>query len=281
MSRLYWCPLAVSLILASVPQAQAGQPTAAAPIDGSRVVFEARDYQFAGPDRIAAGVITMQVQNKGQDVHHIQLLKLQSGKTGQDFLAAVKADPEHSPSWVQHVGGPNAILPGQESAATMTLTEGDYLLVCYIPDKQGVPHVALGMHKAVTVTPGRSNVAAEPKADVRITLADYRFDLSTPIVAGRHTIQVLNRGTQPHEVVLLKLEGQASAKDVAAAFEPGASGPPPGAPVGGVVGIEKGGQAYFTAEFKPGRYGLICFFPDPTTGKPHFAHGMTSEFTVK
>jgi uncharacterized cupredoxin-like copper-binding protein len=281
MFRLQWYPLAVCLILASVPPAHAGQPAAAVSKDGSRVVFEAHDYQFTGPDRIAAGVTTMQVQNKGQDVHHIQLLKLQSGKTSHDFLAAVKANPEHSPSWVQHVGGPNAILPGQESAATMTLTEGEYLLVCYIPDKAGVPHMALGMHKTVTVTPGRSHVAAEPKADVRITLADYRFDLSAPIVAGRHTFQVLNRGTQPHEVVLLKLEGSASAKDVAAAFEPGASGPPPGAPVGGVVGIEKGGQAYFTADFKPGRYGLICFFPDPTTGKPHFAHGMTSEFTVK
>ena len=281
MSRLHWYPLAVCLILASVTPASAGQPTAAAPADGSRVVFEAHDYQFTGPDRIPAGMTTMHVQNKGQDVHHIQLLKLQRGKTSQDFLTAVKTDPEHFPTWVQHVGGPNAILPGQESGATMKLTEGEYLLICVIPDKQGVPHVALGMHKALTVIPGGSNRAPEPKADLRITLADYRFDLSAPIVAGRHTFQVLNRGTQPHEVVLLKLEGNASAKDVAAAFEPGASGPPPGAPVGGVVGLEKGGQAYFTADFKPGRYGLICFFPDPTTGKPHFAHGMTSEFTVK
>jgi hypothetical protein len=273
------CALAVGALLALVPDAHASQPAPAT--SDAHIVFEAHDYTFMGPDRIPSGQITMQVQNKGHDVHHIQVLKLENGKTAQDFLAAMKADPEHSPAWVKHVGGPNAILPGQGAAATMTLTEGNYLLVCYVPDRAGIPHVALGMHKALTVAGRMTNVAATPKADVVITLADYRFDFSSPIKAGTHTIQVMNRGTQPHEVVLLKLEGAATAKDVAAAFEPGASGPPPGAPVGGVVGLEKGGQAFFTADFQPGRYGVICFFPDISTGKPHFAHGMASEFTVR
>src|SRR3712207_4824202 len=88
MSRLSWYPLAVCFILASVSPALAGPAAAGAPSHDSRVVFEAHDYQFTGPDRIAAGMTTMQVQNKGQDVHHIQLLKLQPGKTSQDFLAA-------------------------------------------------------------------------------------------------------------------------------------------------------------------------------------------------
>jgi len=48
-----------------------------------------------------------------------------------------------------------------------------------------------------------------------------------------------------------------------------------------VVGIERGGDAIFTAQFEPGRYGLICFFPDRTTGAPHFAKGMTLDFTVR
>jgi hypothetical protein len=38
---------------------------------------------------------------------------------------------------------------------------------------------------------------------------------------------------------------------------------------------------YFTGEFEPGRYGLICFVPDTVTGRPHFLHGMTTEFTVE
>jgi hypothetical protein len=258
-----------------------GSRVAAAAPNGSAVVFVAHDYGFAGPDRIPAGVITMQVVNKGQDPHHIQLLKLLQGKTAEDFRAAITADPTRLPKWIKYVGGPNAILPGSESVATMNLAEGEYLLICLIPNKEGVPHMVLGMQKPLSVRGGKPTLVSEPKPGLTITLADYRFTQSQPITAGSHTIRVMNHGTQPHEVVLLKLDPGASAKDFGAAFEPGASGPPPGKPVGGVVGLESGEHAFFTARFEPGRYGLICFFPDPVTGKPHFMHGMTSEFTVQ
>ncbi len=258
-----------------------GRAVAASSPDGAPVVFTARDFGFTGPDRIPAGLTTMQVVNKGQDAHHVQLVKLLQGKTAKDFQAALKAEPDRLPRWIKYVGGPNAVLPGAEATATMHLTEGDYLLLCLIPDKQGVPHMALGMQKALSVTGGKPALVSEPKAGVTITLADYRFVPSQPITAGPHTIRVVNHGTQPHEVVVLKLDPGASARDFGAAFEPGASGPPPGKPVGGVVGLETGEHAFFTARFEPGRYGLICFFPDPVTGKPHFMHGMTSEFTVQ
>ncbi|MET0514730.1 MAG: hypothetical protein ABW047_05310 [Nitrospiraceae bacterium] len=259
----------------------AGRAAAGPRSHDSAVVFVALDYGFTGPDRIPAGVTTMQVVNKGQDLHHIQLLKLLEGKTAEDFRGALSADPARLPKWIRFVGGPNAILPNSEAVATMNLVEGEYLLICLIPNKDGVPHMALGMQKPLSVMGGKPTVVSEPKADATIVAADFRFESSHPITAGSHTIQVMNHGTVPHEVVLLKLDSGASAKDFGMAFEPGASGPPPGRPLGGVVGLESGGHAFFTAQFEPGHYGLICFFPDPVTGKPHFAQGMTSEFTVK
>jgi hypothetical protein len=57
-------------------------------------------------------------------------------------------------------------------------------------------------------------------------------------------------------------------------------GPPPGMPLGGVSGIDVGGSQYFTADFAPGNYALICFLPDAKDGKPHFAHGMIQQITV-
>ncbi len=245
------------------------------------VVYAAHDYGFTGPGQIAAGVTTLQVVNKGREPHHVQLLQVLQGKTAEDFRAAIKANPAGFPSWIKFVGGPNAVLPGSDAVATMTLAEGEYLLICLIPDKEGVPHVAHGMVKPLSVKGARPSLVSEPKAGLTITQADFRFSMSSKVTAGTHTIQVLNHGTQPHEVVVLKLDPGASARDFGAAFEPGASGPPPGQPIGGVVGIETGQHAYFNARFEPGRYGLICFFPDPTTGKPHFAQGMTSEFTVE
>jgi hypothetical protein len=223
----------------------------------------------------------MQIVNQGQDVHHIQLIKLLQGKTAADFSAALKADPSRVPQWARFIGGPNAVVPGGKSVATMNLMEGSYLLICIIPDKHGVPHMALGMQKALSIKGGKSVFVSEPKAGTTITLRDFQFALSQPITSGTHTIEVMNHGTQPHEVVVVQLAPGASALDFIKAVEPGGSGPPPGKPIGGLVGMETGDHAFFTAQFEPGRYGLICFFPDSTTGQPHFARGMTTEFTVK
>jgi len=249
--------------------------------DGSPVVFTAHDYGFNGPERIPAGVTTMQIVNRGQDLHQIQILKILHGKTAADFRAAMTAEPGRLPNWVKFVGGPNAIMPGAEAKATMPLSEGDYLLICLIPNPQGTPHVALGMQRPLSVRGPKPVTVSLPKADVTITQEDFRFGLSRPITAGTHTIRVTNHGTQPHEVVLVKLAPGASAKDFAAAVEPRTSTPPPGAPIGGVVGIERGADAFLTAHFEPGHYGLICFFPDRETGAPHFTKGMALDFTVR
>jgi hypothetical protein len=245
------------------------------------VVFTAHDYGFNGPERIPAGVTTVQIVNRGQDIHQIQILKLLQGKTAADFRAAIAAEPGRIPSWVKFVGGPNAILPGADAVATMPLSEGEYLLICLIPNKQGTPHVALGMQKSLSVRGVKPVAVSVPQADVTITQEDFRFGLSRPITAGTHTMRVMNHGTQPHEVVAVKLGSGVSANDFAAAWEPGASEPPPGKPIGGVVGLERGGDAFFTARFEPGAYGLICFFPDRTTGALHFTKGMTLDFTVQ
>jgi len=253
---------------------------AASRADDSPVVFVANDYGFDGPARIPAGVTRLQVVNKGQDLHHVQVLKLLEGKTAADFRAAMKANQGGFPAWIKFVGGPNAVSPGGESVATMTLTEGEYLLICLIPNKAGVPHVALGMEKPLSVKGAKPTLVSEPKANVTITQADYHFSLSSGVRAGSQTIQVVNHGTQPHEVVLVKLAPGVAVAEFVATFESGASGPPPGKPIGGVVGIERGDHAYFTTRLEPGHYGLICFFPDPATGKPHFAQGMMKEFIV-
>ncbi|WP_447976554.1 hypothetical protein [Candidatus Nitrospira bockiana] len=248
---------------------------------GSPVVFVAHDYGFTGPDRIPAGMTTMQVVNQGQDVHHIQVVKLLEGKTAADLATALKSDQGRFPSWVKMVGGPNAVGPGSQALATMNLVPGEYVLLCLIPDKQGVPHLALGMQKGITVTGAKPSLVSEPAAASGIALEDFRFKLSGPIAAGAHTIRVTNQGTQPHEVVVVQLAPGVSVSEFVSAVEKGTSGPPPGKLIGGLVGLETGDHAFFKADFEPGRYGLICFFPDAGTGQPHFARGMTTEFTVK
>ncbi|WP_455243411.1 hypothetical protein [Petrachloros mirabilis] len=274
--------IGLAMVISTLLGSHVNWIAAAGPVTGGDpVVFVAHDYGFTGPERIPSGVTTVQVVNKGQDVHHIQLLQLLQGKTAEDFRTAMADGSAGLPSWIKFVGGPNAVLPGSHSAATMKLAEGEYLLICLVPDSKGVPHMALGMTKPLSVGGMKPTRVSEPKADVTITLADFKFAPSRPITAGSHTIEVVNRGTQRHELVLVRLNPGATAHEFGAAFEPGASGPPPGMPLGGVVGLETGDHAFFQAKITPGNYGLICFFPDTVTGKPHFMHGMTTEFSVK
>lgn len=280
--RLYGSMAFLSIAVASL-SAWAGdrQSTAALRGGDGPVVFVAHDYSFSGPDRLTAGLTTVRIVNEGRDLHHIQFLKLLQGKSAVDFRAAIAADPHHLPDWTQYAGGPNAHQESNSASATVNLTEGDYVLICWIPDKHGVPHVALGMQKALSVRGGKPVRVSQPKPSVVITQVDYQFILSRRVESGLQTIEVVNHGTQPHEVVVVRLATGATVQDAIASFEPGASGPPRGELVSGITGIKKGTRMYFTGEFEPGRYGLICFVPDTVTGRPHFLHGMTTEFTVE
>jgi hypothetical protein len=283
MRNPFYASMMVLFMAAVCSPALAGDSgRTAAPRGGdASVVFVAHDYGFSGPDRLAAGLTTVRIVNEGQDLHHIQFLKLLQGKSADDFRAAILADSSRLPGWVQYAGGPNAHLPGSLASATVNLTEGDYVLICWIPDKNGVPHVALGMQKALFVRDRMPIKVSAPKPSITVEQIDYQFILSKRIEAGLQTIEVMNHGSQPHELVVVKLAPGATVNDALASFEPGASGPPQGELVGGITGIEKGEHIRFTGEFGPGRYGLICFVPDATTGRPHFLHGMTTEFTVE
>jgi hypothetical protein len=275
--------MVVSFFVLAFAPVWAEEPRRASSLPGSEaaVVFVAHDYGFSGPDRLPAGLTTVRIVNTGQDLHHVQFLKLLHGRSAADFREAIAANPNQLPAWVQYAGGPNAHLPGSVASATVNLTEGNYVVMCWIPDKNGVPHVALGMQKALSVQGGKPTKVSQLKPSVTIKQIDYQFIFSKPVESGVQTIEVTNHGSQPHELVVVRLTPGATVKDVIASFAPDASGPPPGELVSGITGIEKGERVYFTGEFEPGRYGLICFVSDVVSGQPHFSHGMTTEFTVE
>ena len=85
---------------------------------------------------------------------------------------------------------------------------------------------------------------------------------------------------QSHEVVIMKLDAGVTPEQFLQALEK-PQGPPPGKILGGVTGIAKGRTIDLSATFTPGDYTLLCFVPDAKDGKPHIAHGMVKNFTVK
>lgn len=253
--------------------------TTTAPAAKARVVrVTGEDFKFDSPDVLPAGLTEFRFLNKGPSIHHMALLKLAGGKTADDLVAAL-AKPGPLPSWAKEMGGPNAPDPGLEANATLMLEPGNYAVICFV-DLGGPPHFMKGMVRPLRVVPATGPSAAKPRVDVTATLVDYGFKLSSPIRPGKRTIRVHNAGPQPHEVELVQLAPGASVGDFMKWMET-MKGPPPGKALGGIAGLESGMSQYFSADFVPGSYALICFLPDKKDGKPHFVHGMTQQIEVK
>jgi hypothetical protein len=272
---------------AQVPAAHTGMHALSAPAtavtlrrDGIRAVtVTANDYSFSAPDTIPAGLTEIRLQNRGKEMHHVFLLRLDGGKTMSDLFGAMQPDGP-LPSWAREVGGPNTPGPGGESSAILRLAAGRYAMICVIPSSDGKPHVMKGMAKEVIVTPAASNTAsANLRIGATMTLLDYAFKLSQPLQAGRQTIRVRNDAAQGHEVVVVRLQPGKSPTDMLAWMEK-MEGPPPAAPIGGSTPMAHGEENLITIDFTPGEYGLICFAPDAKDGKPHFMHGMVTQFTI-
>jgi len=257
------------------PSATATTTTTAAP---NVVVVKTHDYGFDAPDSVRAGLTTLRlVTNPGQEIHQVGLIRIDSGKTPADLFNAMKT-PGPLPAWAKEIAGVNPPAPGQTADATLTLEPGNYLLVCFVPSPDGVPHIAKGMSRPMTVT-GAQVAAATLPGDVEIDLSDYAFRLSTPLTAGSHVIRVVNDAQQTHEVQVVRLAPGKTPADVAAWVEK-MQGPPPGEPLSGVAGLGVGETASFPLTLTPGNYALLCFIPDAKDGKPHVAHGMMQEFKV-
>ena len=263
----------------ATPAARVAKSSAAAP----RVVtVKTMDYAFEAPASIPAGATTFRIVNAGREMHHVWLVKLEQGKTVGDYMQAMQALAKGEappPAWAIDMGGPQMGMPGALADGTVNLEAGSYVIVCHIPAADGVPHSAKGMYKALTVT-ANAAPAAEPKADVTMTLRDYDFAFSAPLTAGRQTVRIVNEAEQFHEAFIARLLPGKTAAEALKWVETGMQGPPPMELVGGTTGLAQGRGMQFTADFTPGEYALLCFLPDKADGKPHVAHGMMKQITV-
>ncbi len=238
------------------------------------------DYAFEAPLEIPSGWTTFRFVNAGPELHHMVLMRLENGHTPTDLLNALR-DRKPLSGIATALGGPNAGEMGVHSNASVELTPGEYVLTCFIPSPDGVPHVFKGMVKPITV---RSDVAgAAPGApDVTVTFTDYAFTVSGEVAAGERTIRTTNdaAATEPHELVLVRLAPGKTVADLNQWLH-AMDSPPPGEILGGVTGMDPGQSNVFTANFTPGEYALICPIPSVKDGEPHSMKGMVHQFTVR
>ena len=268
-------PLALSVLLPPAVMLSALSGATAPTTSPTEIVVTATDFSFDVPERVEAGLVTIRLVNRGETMHHAQLLRLDDGHTVADLRAALAAGDD--PAWAKPMGGPNVILPGMEARASVVLRAGGYAWVCWLGAGES-SHVAQGMVHGMTVEGAGGGELPRPTALVR--LSDYDFAIDPPLSAGNHVIRVRNTASQPHELVLVRLQPGRTAEDLLAWLET-EEGPPPGMPIGGVVGLAQGEANNIEVTLEPGAYALLCFVPDRTDGRPHVMHGMAKTIMVE
>jgi hypothetical protein len=250
------------------------------------VILTATDSTYAAPDTLREGWTTFRLINQGTHPHAAQLVRLEEGRTLEEFVEAY----EHAwrtvgprPSWAKRVGGPGVAAPHATTNATMYLEPGSYGWYCHMWE-DGVPHVFrnTGMEHAFVVVARGDDApnTTPPEATAEILLHDYSFQPSTPLTAGRHVFRVVNHGAEPHEVALVKLGSGVTIGDVLAWEQDMESPPPDFESTGGVNALATGAETYFEVELEPGDYVLLCFVTAPD-GRSHVQHGMIRQFSVE
>lgn len=265
---------------AEAPADSAGAAVAAAP---AVIEVRATDFAFTAPDTFPAGLTRIRMHADGKVLHHAQLVRFDAGHAFDEYLAVLRQGDGPPPAWAHAVGGVNGADPGSSEETSVPLVPGEYALICFIPNAEGVPHAMLGMMKRVIVT-GDTVAPARPTVDATIVMSAAGYAISGPIAAGRRALLVENSDSMNHEAILVKLGEGATAQSlvdwVMAGAKPG-QGAPPGDGRGGTVGLERGAWNVIHADLEPGNYAIFDFIPNPADRRPNAAHGMMAEFRVE
>ena len=271
--------LALALMTLVVPCVAVAQEGRA----GHAATFAAHDYAFDGPTQLSTGWQTITLANLGSETHHLQFARLNDDVTPEQFFEALAAEGEGALRLATMTGGVGMIPPGNTGAVLVDFTQpGDYVLLCFLPNGEGVPHLALGMTDVLQVVSEAVEASAEePIANLEVHMSDFAFDIPDTLPAGRQTWKVINDGPQPHEMILVKLNEGATFEQFVAELKTNGEAYLPGVPIGGAQALNAGLASYLTYDLEPGDYAVICSVPDPETGEPHYMLGMAAGFTVE
>ena len=86
------------------------------------------NYGFRAPDTVAAGLVRVRMDNAGTELHHTQMIRLDSGKTFDDLVAVLRGPWKPLPAWARHVGGPGAVIPGDSSEVLVPMPFAELLI---------------------------------------------------------------------------------------------------------------------------------------------------------
>jgi hypothetical protein len=214
------------------------------------------DESYEMPGELESEPVSLTLQNEGKQVHRAYFARLNQGVTKKEVRSALSTSPDEFILLITIAGSMPEIEPGASSEIGMLFPEGEYVVID--PEVEGPPPFGF-----FTVSPASGPDVAEPEADYSIEAGDFYFEVPDPS-SGEATVEITNVGKQSHEVVIARKGVKREGAEVTTVFAP--------AP---------GGKMWTTVTLAPGDYTLVCFLPDPKTGKTHVKLGMKQDFSVE
>ena len=140
------------------------------------------DYHFDVPKSFK-GTGTIDITNKGDELHELVVGKLQDGKTIQDVVTWGSQPPFQPwtiPQPYDDIGGITAMSNGNKSRIRLSnLDPGDYGFFCFVPDEEGVSHVrrgnGLSLHGQVAATLRTTSPVRTVPATTTVECTPRRF----------------------------------------------------------------------------------------------------------
>ncbi|MDQ6909119.1 MAG: hypothetical protein M3176_20045 [Chloroflexota bacterium] len=286
-------PAAPTSAIASSVNPTAASGSAAASTGGlPTMVIEAFDFGFRTLGSIPGGPTRVQMKNTGKEQHHAQFMLLNAGVTPEQLGASFAKGEQGLGDvfgLVTQTGGPATVSPGSSSTdVILDLKEGQYMIACFVPGADHIPHVAKGMLMPLKVTAAPAAAAPAPAVNGTITLFDFNFTMPDTLPAGKSMYTVTNTGAQFHEFRIGQLAPGKTLADAKASLDPAPNTPPPAGsppfiPVGGMNALSKGNSGIVVLDLTPGEYVALCNVPDQSkpNGDPHVHLGMIKAFTVR
>jgi uncharacterized cupredoxin-like copper-binding protein len=236
----------------------------------------AEEHAFRMTDSVPAGLVRIVLHNAGTDIHEAMLARFTDTiGTAAKYVDSVRAKVDF-PSNAEDVGGAALTMPGDSSSVWLNLVPGHYVVLCWAGD-----HLSHGMAHDLWVVASKDPPVPPPTSTRQLTLLDFAFKFDAPLTAGTYVLHVRNNGTEPHEGDMIKETPTAGLREYMAWLDAGSHGLPPVAPISGFGDFYPGKEAWVELHLTPGRYFIICGVNAKSDGRPHYKHGMITEFTIR
>ncbi len=247
------------------------------------------DTGFEFPQPLNAGRYRVTVANAGTSAEsHTAIGKIPDRVTDAQYDAWMESLQQtdgqggetEAMSWddIEFIGMPDWPPPGGKVTGVVDLAPGRYFLFD--------PFSGRGYRRLMV--DGEFVAAAEPDADVTVTLSEMEIDLpDAAFTTAPVRWKIENSGAMSHEVAVIPVSPDFTEEHLQMLFTlPEDATPPPGIPefvyqpVAAIGILAKQHTSWLDVQLKPGHYLAACMLPFGT-GYPHAIDGMYRFFTVE